>query len=64
MSSPDVRRLLASLNDAQRRAAAHPGGPLEIIAGPGSGNPSIGESVAPSLSRRCQRETTAASLWR
>jgi DNA helicase-2/ATP-dependent DNA helicase PcrA len=37
MSSPDVRRLLASLNDAQRRAVTHPGGPLEIIAGPGSG---------------------------
>src|SRR5438046_1966296 len=37
MSSSDVRRLLASLNDAQRRAATHPHGPLEVIAGPGSG---------------------------
>jgi DNA helicase-2/ATP-dependent DNA helicase PcrA len=37
MSSPDVRRLLASLNDAQRRATTHPSGPLEVIAGPGSG---------------------------
>jgi DNA helicase II / ATP-dependent DNA helicase PcrA len=37
MSSFDVRRLLASLNDAQRKAATHPGGPLEVIAGPGSG---------------------------
>src|SRR4051794_24383985 len=37
MSSPDVRRLLASLNDAQRRAVTHPAGPLEVIAGPGSG---------------------------
>jgi DNA helicase II / ATP-dependent DNA helicase PcrA len=37
MSSLDVRRLLASLNDAQRKAVTHPGGPLEVIAGPGSG---------------------------
>src|SRR3954451_12935980 len=37
MSSSDVRRLLASLNDAQRRAVTHPAGPLEVIAGPGSG---------------------------
>src|SRR3954449_3870451 len=37
MSSLDVRRLLASLNDAQRRAVTHPAGPLEVIAGPGSG---------------------------
>jgi DNA helicase-2/ATP-dependent DNA helicase PcrA len=37
MSSFDVRRLLASLNDAQRMAATHPEGPLEVIAGPGSG---------------------------
>ena len=37
MSSLDVRRLLASLNDAQHTAVTHPGGPLEVIAGPGSG---------------------------
>src|SRR3954468_5232590 len=37
MSSSDLRRLLASLNDAQRRAVTHPAGPLEVIAGPGSG---------------------------
>src|SRR3954454_21416820 len=37
MSDTDVRRLLASLNDAQRQAATHPAGPLEVIAGPGSG---------------------------
>src|SRR3954454_18838581 len=37
MSSSDVRRLLASLNDAQFRAVTHPAGPLEVIAGPGSG---------------------------
>jgi DNA helicase-2/ATP-dependent DNA helicase PcrA len=37
MSSSDVRRLLAPLNDAQLRAVTHPPGPLEVIAGPGSG---------------------------
>ena len=29
--------ILESLNPAQREAAAHPGGPLLILAGPGSG---------------------------
>ena len=29
--------ILESLNSAQREAAAHPGGPLLILAGPGSG---------------------------
>ena len=36
-SAPATDALLGSLNDPQRRAATHTGGPLLIVAGPGTG---------------------------
>lgn len=37
MFAPSAERLLAGLNDAQRAAVSHRGGPLRVLAGPGTG---------------------------
>jgi len=40
-SATTIATLLSSLNDRQREAVEHPGGPLLVIAGPGSGKTAV-----------------------